>query len=203
MNMLTRIIEASLLCAGEPMDIARLKSLFSENEQPSTEELTAALQSLAESYQDRGIELKELASGYVIQTRQELQPWLTRLWPERPIRYSRATLETLAIIAYRQPITRAEIEAIRGVTVSSQILKSLQEREWVRIIGYREIPGRPGLYGTTQQFLDHFNLQSLDALPTLTELTQFVGTVDSAEPETNTLAVQIDSPVSSELEQEK
>lgn len=173
MTPLMRIIEAALLSAGEPLTVDRLQSLFSEAEQPTRAELLAALQTLAESYQERGIELKELATGYVVQTKQELQPWLTRLWPERPIKYSRATLETLAVIAYRQPVTRAEIEAIRGVAVSTQIIKALQEREWIRIIGQREIPGRPALYGTTQQFLDHFNLRSLDALPPLSDITQF------------------------------
>ena len=138
------------------------------------------------------MQLKELASGYSFQVKAEYAPWLSRLWEERPARYSRALLETLALIAYRQPITRGEIEDIRGVSVSSQIMKTLQEREWIRIVGYRDLPGKPGLYATTRQFLDHFNLKSLDELPTLAELTQISETDVLTTNEAANTDIQLD-----------
>lgn len=171
-TQLQKIIEAALMVAGRPLPIAHLKRLFAEGEQePTAEEIRTALSEIAQRYgETSGIELREVASGFQFQAKTDLSPWLTRLWEERPPRYSRALLETLALIAYRQPITRAEIEEVRGVTVSSHIIKTLLEREWIRVLGYKEVPGKPALYGTTKAFLDHFNLQSLQELPTLSEL---------------------------------
>ncbi len=167
---LKRVIEAILLAAGQPLSLAQLAALFTEEEAVEGEQLLAALQSLAEDCAERGIELKEVASGYRYQIREDVHPWVTRLWTERQTKYSRALLETLALIAYRQPITRAEIEQIRGVAVSSSIIKTLEEREWVRVVGYRDVPGRPALFGTSRNFLDYFNLKSLDELPPLAEI---------------------------------
>ena len=164
------ILEAALMAAGRPLSITELQKLFEEGQQPEATDIKEALKALKEHYAARGIELKELASGYQFQAKQEFSYWLAKLWEERPPRYSRALLETLALIAYRQPITRAEIEEIRGVSISSSIFKTLVEREWIRIVGYRDVPGKPALYGTTKEFLDHFNLKSLKELPTLTEL---------------------------------
>lgn len=164
------IIEAALLVAGHPLSLTNLQKLFEESELAAMSDLKIALQTLQEKYQDSGIELKEVASGFQFQAKQELAPWLSKLWEERPPRYSRALLETLALIAYRQPITRAEIEEIRGVSASSNIVKTLLEREWVRILGYKDVPGKPALFGTTKTFLDYFNLKGLNELPTLAEL---------------------------------
>ncbi len=169
-EQLSNIVEASLFAASEPLNLDRLLALFDEGQQPSKDTLHQVLQQLQQSYEGRGIELKEVASGYRFQARQEVSPWVSRMWEEKPQRYTRATLETLALIAYRQPITRAEIEDIRGVSVSSNIVKTLQERNWVRIVGHRDVPGRPAMYATTRQFLDYFNLKSLDELPPLAEL---------------------------------
>jgi segregation and condensation protein B len=174
-----------LLAADEPLTLDRLLAVFPEAEQPDRDalqglfgeiggpdksELRAALQALAEDYRGRGIEVVEVASGWRIQVGQACSPWVSRLWDERPARYSRALMETLALIAYRQPITRGEIEDIRGVAVSSNIIKTLMEREWIRVVGQRDVPGRPSLYGTTREFLDYFGLRTLDQLPTLAEL---------------------------------
>lgn len=166
---LERIIEAALLAAGRPLSLDRLRDLFDEGEAPSMDTLRATLASLAESYAGRAFELREVASGWRLQVKEDMSPWVSRLWEERPQRYSRALLETLALIAYRQPITRGEIEDIRGVAVSSQIIKTLLEREWVRVVGHREVPGRPSMYATTRQFLDYFDLRSLNELPPLAE----------------------------------
>lgn len=163
------IIEAALMVAGVPLTVSALQNLFDPEEQPSAADIKAILSNLADRYQNSGIALQEVANGYRLQARAELSPWLAKLWEERAPRYSRAFLETLAIIAYKQPITRAEIEEIRGVTVSSNIMKTLQEREWIRVIGYREVPGKPAIYGTTKEFLDYFNLKSLSNLPSLAE----------------------------------
>lgn len=168
-EMLQKIIEAALMVAGHPLTIAALLNLFPEEERPSNADVKAAIAAIKERHSESGLELQEVASGYRIQAKAELSPWLAKLWEERAPRYSRAFLETLAIIAYKQPITRAEIEEIRGVTVSSNIVKTLLEREWIRVIGYREVPGRPAILGTTKEFLDHFNLKSLSELPTLAE----------------------------------
>jgi segregation and condensation protein B len=165
-----RILEAAIMVAGRPLTLADLQKLFDEADQPTTKDIHAALIVLQERYADHGIELRELASGYQFQARVELSPWLSRLWEERAPRYSRAVLETLALIAYRQPITRAEIEEIRGVTVSSHIVKTLQDREWIRVIGHRDVPGKPALFATTKSFLDHLNVKSLEELPALSDL---------------------------------
>ena len=169
-QQLKRIIEAALLAAGQPLNLDKLQSLFPEGERPERDELRASLEDLGADCAERGIELKEVASGYRLQVKQELAPWIVRLYDERPPRYSRALLETLVLIAYRQPISRAEIEDIRGVSVSTNIVKTLQEREWIRVVGFREVPGRPALYGTTREFLDYFNLKGLGDLPTLAEV---------------------------------
>lgn len=169
-QLLKRVIEAILLAAAQPLSLAQLAALFTEEESVDNEQLLAALQSLAEDCAERGIELKEVASGYRYQIREDVHSWVTRLWTERQTKYSRALLETLALIAYRQPITRAEIEQIRGVAVSTSIVKTLEEREWIRVVGYRDVPGRPALFGTSRLFLDYFNLKSLDELPPLAEV---------------------------------
>ena len=169
-RQLKDIVEAALFAAGRPLSLDQLLKLFEEDERPSREELRKTLLTLAEEWGDRGIELKEVASGYRFQVRQALAPWISRLSEERPPRYSRALLETLALIVYRQPITRAGIEEIRGVAVSSSIMKTLLEREWIRVVGHRDVPGRPALYGTTRKFLDYFNLKSLSELPPLAEI---------------------------------
>ncbi len=169
-QQLKNIIEAALLAAGEPLHVERLLSLFEEEERPEKKAIVAAIEALQADCEGRGIELREVGSGFRYQARIEVSRWVSRLWEERAPRYSRALLETLALVAYRQPITRAEIEDIRGVAVSSSIMKTLLERGWVRIIGHRDVPGRPALYASTREFLDYFNLTSLDELPTLSEL---------------------------------
>jgi segregation and condensation protein B len=169
-QQLMQIIEAALMVAGRPLTIANLQKLFDETAQPAIQQIKAVLATLQTNYLASGIELREIASGFQFQAKPTLSPWLAKLWEERPTRYSRAFLETLALIAYRQPITRAEVEEIRGVSASSHHFKTLLEREWVHIIGYRDVPGKPALYGTTKNFLDHFNLKNLEQLPTLSEL---------------------------------
>ena len=167
---LVQILEGALLAAGEPLSVQRMTLLFEENERPSKDEIKAAIKSVEERCEGRGYELVHVASGYRFQVRQDLAQWVGRLWQERPARYSRALMETLSLIAYRQPITRGEIEEIRGVAVSTNIIKTLLEREWVRVVGHRDVPGRPAMYATTRQFLDYFNLKSLDQLPPLAEI---------------------------------
>ena len=169
-DRIRNIVEAALLAAGRPLSIDRLLSLFLDAEQPERQELKAALDQLAADYEGRGIEVKEVASGWRIQVSSHYAPWISRLWEEKPPRYSRALMETLALIAYRQPITRGEIEDIRGVAVSTNIVKTLLEREWVRVVGHRDVPGKPALYATTREFLDYFGLGSLEDLPTLGEI---------------------------------
>lgn len=170
-DLLRNIVEAALLAAGRPLAIKDLQALFGEEgDPPEAAEVEAVLRALEAECAGRGYELKQTASGYRFQVRARLAPWISRLWEERPQRYSRALLETLALIAYRQPITRGDIEEIRGVSVSSQIIKTLQEREWIRVVGHRDVPGRPALYATTRQFLDYFSLRSLEDLPTLGDL---------------------------------
>jgi segregation and condensation protein B len=169
-SYIRNVIEAALLAAGKPLQPPELLQLFDENVRPSPEDIRAALDVLAAEYSSRGIEVKETAAGFRIQVRREFANEISRLWPERPARYSRALLETLALIAYRQPITRAEIEAVRGVAVNPNILKTVIERNWVRVVGHRDVPGRPELLGTTREFLDYFGLKSLDELPPLAEL---------------------------------
>jgi segregation and condensation protein B len=169
-NPLAGVVEAVLLAAGRPVSVDQLLELFDEPQRPPLEELRVALQELQQSYEGRGVELKEVASGWRVQVRPQHADVVSRLWQERPSRYSRALLETLALIAYRQPITRGEIEDIRGVTVSTTIMRTLHERSWIRVVGHREVPGRPELLGTTREFLDYFGLKSLDDMPTLAEL---------------------------------
>ena len=164
------VIEAALLAAGKPLQPAELVELFDDGARPQVQDIQAALAALMAEYSNRGIEIKETAAGFRIQVRREMANEISRLWPERPARYSRALLETLALIAYRQPITRAEIEAVRGVAVNPNILKTVIERNWVRVVGHRDVPGRPELLGTTRDFLDYFGLKNLDELPPLAEL---------------------------------
>ncbi|WP_409497702.1 SMC-Scp complex subunit ScpB [Pseudomonas fragi] len=167
---LAPLLEAFLLASGKPQSLERLFELFEEGERPEPPVFKKALELLRKSCDGRAFELKEVASGYRLQIREKYSPWVGRLWEERPQRYSRAMLETMALIAYRQPITRGEIEDVRGVAVNSHIVKTLLEREWIRVVGYRDVPGRPAMFATTKGFLDHFNLKSLDELPPLAEL---------------------------------
>jgi len=177
---LERILEAALQAAGKPLSLERMRELFDEHTAPSLEELRQALAQLAKDLAERSVELREVASGWRLQVRDGYAPWVSRLWEERPQRYSRALLETLSLIAYRQPITRGEIEDVRGVAVSSQIIRTLLEREWVRVVGHREVPGRPAMYATTRQFLDYFNLRNLAELPPLADLRE--STEESVSP---------------------
>lgn len=167
---LKQIIEAALFAAGEPISLERLKDMVPAEDLPADADWEGALDALAADYAGHVLQLQKVSSGYRFQVRASMAPWVAKLWEERPARYTRALLETLALVAYRQPITRGEIEDIRGVSVSTQILKTLQDREWVRVVGHRDVPGRPALYATTKQFLDYFNLQSLEDLPPLSAL---------------------------------
>ncbi|HXX82373.1 MAG TPA: SMC-Scp complex subunit ScpB [Casimicrobiaceae bacterium] len=162
------ILEAALLTAGEPLSLAQLSKLF--DPPLETDVIRKLLEELRSAWAGRGVELAQVASGWRFQTKPEIQPFLDRLSPEKPPRYSRAVMETLAIIAYRQPVTRGDIEAIRGVGVSTHIVKTLEDRQWIEIVGHRETPGRPALYATTKQFLDDLGLTSLAELPPLAEL---------------------------------
>ncbi len=167
---LKHIVEAALLAAGRPLTLEQIQGLFSELERPERNDLRDAIALLEAEYANRGLRVIEVASGWRIQVREEMAGWLSRLWQDRPARYSRALLETLALIAYRQPITRGEIEDIRGVSVSSNIMRTLTERGWVRIVGHRDVPGRPGMYATTREFLDYFGLKKLEDLPPLADI---------------------------------
>lgn len=167
---LKRILEAALLASPHPLSLPQLGALFNDAEQPGPDAIAQAVEALSIDAEHRGVALVEVASGFRYQVRPEVHPWVARLWSERPSKYSRALLETLALIAYRQPITRPEIEQIRGVVVSSNIIRTLEEREWIRVVGHRDLPGRPALFGTTRTFLDYFNLRSLDALPPLADI---------------------------------
>jgi len=169
-NELKNILEGALLAAGRPLNIDQLGALFEEDHRPARTDVKTSLDTLQEDYQGRGIELAEVASGYRFQVREAYSPWISKLWEEKPPRYSRAMLETLSLVAYRQPITRGDIESIRGVAVSSHIMKSLLERDWVRIVGHRDVPGRPAMFATTRAFLDYFNLKNLDELPPLADI---------------------------------
>ena len=183
------IVEAALLASGKPLSIDRLLTLFLDDEQPDRQIIREVLESLQQEYEGRGIEVREVSTGWRIQVRKEYAPWVSRLWEEKPGRYSRALLETLSLIAYRQPITRGEIEDVRGVAVSTNIIKTLLERDWVRVVGHRDVPGRPSLYATTREFLDYFGLKSLDELPTLAELKELDDlnpSLDLPEPGTKT-----------------
>lgn len=179
-NKLKNILEAVLLAADRSLTVIQLEGLFElDEERPTRDEIRQALHEMAEDYQNRGYELKEVASGFRLQVKQEYATWVGRLWEEKPARYTRALLETMALIAYRQPITRGEIEEVRGVSVSSNIIKTLLERDWIKVLGHKDVPGKPSLYGTTKEFLDYFNLKSLDQLPTLAEIRD----LDSIHPE--------------------
>ena len=167
---LKNIIEAALLVAGQPLTIDKLQSMFPAESQPTRDDIREVLTAIEAEYAERVVELKQIDRAWRFQTREKYAPWITRLAEERPVRYSRALLETLAIIAYRQPVTRGDIEDIRGVSVSTDIIKTLLGREWVRQVGVRNVPGRPALYGTTHEFLQHFNLKTLEELPPLSAL---------------------------------
>ena len=173
------IIEAALLAAGSSLSKERMVQLFEDDEKVQTADVTKALDLLKEESEGRGIELVEVATGFRYQARQDYAEWIARLWEERPSRYSRALLETLSLIAYRQPTTRSDIEQVRGVGVSSSIVKTLLEREWIRVVGHRDVPGKPALYATTKYFLDYFGLKSLDELPSLAEIKD----LDNLNPE--------------------
>ncbi|MEM9743224.1 MAG: SMC-Scp complex subunit ScpB [Pseudomonadota bacterium] len=178
--VVTQIIEAALQAASEPLTVDRCLKLFRRGELPISgsetqrELIKRLLDALVETFDGRGVELKRVASGYRLQVRQELSPWVSRLWEEKPPRYSRALLETLSLIAYRQPVTRGDIEQVRGVAVSSNIVRTLEERGWIKEVGHREVPGRPVLYGTTKAFLDYFNLKSLSELPPLEDIRDLI-----------------------------
>jgi len=176
-NELRNIIEAALLAAGKSLSVSELSLLFDEPQRPTTAAIRAAIDGLAQDYNGRPIEIQESGGGFRVQIRRQYAAPVSRLWPERPQRYSRALLETLALIAYRQPITRAEIEAVRGVAVNPNIIKTLLERQWIRVVGHRDLPGRPELLGTTRDFLEYFSLKSLDDLPALAEL-RSLGEID-------------------------
>lgn len=169
-EQLKNILEGALLAAGEALSIQKLQSLFDEGDEPEKTQIQACLEDIKARCEGRGFDLVEVASGWRFQVREELSLWVNRLWEEKPQKYSRALLETLALIAYRQPITRGDIEEVRGVAVSSHIIKTLMERDWVKVVGHRDVPGRPSLYATTKSFLDYFGLKSLEELPTLGEL---------------------------------
>ncbi len=164
------VVEAALLAAGRPLTMEELLGVFDERDGPTAEALLASIAALRAEYEERGLELIEVGSGFRVQIRASVAEPVSRLWQERPAKYSRAMLETLALIAYRQPITRGEIEQIRGVTVNPNIIKTLHERSWIRVVGHRDVPGRPELLGTTREFLDYFSLKKLDDLPTLAQL---------------------------------
>ncbi|MEO8018858.1 MAG: SMC-Scp complex subunit ScpB [Pseudomonadota bacterium] len=167
---LKNVVEAALLAAARPVPIAELLQIFDEQSRPSNKEMRAVLEQLAADYEGRGVAIKETATGFRFQVRPEFSQEVSRLWPDRPRKYSRALLETLALIAYRQPITRAEIENVRGVAVNPEIVKTLMERNWVRVVGHRDVPGHPELLGTTAEFLDYFSLKSIEDLPPLADL---------------------------------
>ena len=167
---LKSILESLIMASARPISADKLLEVFDETERPDRKMLNKALEALAADYEGKSVELKEVSSGYRFQIRKDYADWVSRLWEEKPARYSRALLETLALIAYKQPITRGEIEKIRGVSVSAQIMKTLQEREWVNVVGHRDVPGKPAIYATTKEFLDYFNLTSLEELPTLAEI---------------------------------
>jgi segregation and condensation protein B len=186
-EQLDNIIEAALLAAQQPLTLPMIAALFQETDDVSHEAIARALESLTAACEGRGIELVEVASGFRYQVRETVHPWVARLWSERQTKYSRALLETLALIAYRQPITRGEIEQVRGVGVSTSIMHTLEEREWIRVVGYRDVPGKPALFGTTRQFLDYFNLKSLDQLPTLAEIREIADPQLALAPEASAM----------------
>lgn len=197
-DKLTNILEAILISAEKPLSIERLLGFFQPEDLVNRNDVKEALVDLHNSFESHGFELTETVSGFRFQTKDEYKQWVTQHWDERPAKYSRALLETLALIVYRQPITRAEIEDIRGVAVSSHIVKTLQERDWIRVVGHKEVPGRPSLLGTTRQFLDYFNLKSLDEMPSLAEIQD----IDKLYPELD-LKLDEEQQVSDELQSNK
>ncbi len=190
-TQLKNVIEAALLAAGRPLGINELRALFGETDPPSRDDLRQALGLLQADYERRGIVLVEVASGWRIQVRSTMSAWLGGLWEERAPRYSRALMETLAIIAYRQPVTRGDVEEIRGVGVTTHIMRTLLERGWIRVVGFRDVPGKPAMYGTTREFLDYFGLRRLDELPPLAEL---------KDPESLTAQLALGEPIAAEDE---
>ena len=172
-DLIKKIVEGALLAAGRPLDISQLEKLFADDERPPRDQLRAAIEDIQADCRGRGYDVVQVASGFRFQVSDELAPWINRLWEEKPKRYSRAMLETLALIVYRQPLTRGDIELVRGVAVSSDIIRALQEREWIAVVGHRDVPGRPALYATTKQFLNYFNLKSLQQLPALGQIKDF------------------------------
>ncbi len=201
---LQRIIEALIFASDEPMSIERMTSVFPEESRPDKKSLLKIIEAIKESYKERGIMLKQVGSGYRFQVPQNFADWVSKLWEERPARYSRATLETIALIAYRQPITRTEIEQVRGVSVSTNIIRSLLERNWVRVVGHRDVPGKPSLYATTQEFLDYFNLASLEELPPLAELRDIDAInqeLDFNEPEASNTASSLAAKEQASIDQ--
>lgn len=195
-KQISNIIEAALLAAGEPVTIKTMKSLFAEQELTHND-IAKGIECLQNDLQNRGIELKEVANGFRLQTKDNMQPWIAKLWEEKPKKYSRALLETLALIAYRQPITRGEIEDVRGVAVSSYIIRTLMDRDWIRVLGYRDVPGKPALLGTTNEFLDDFNLKSLQDLPTLAEIKD----IESVMPELQLEETSAKDPFQAQFEE--
>ena len=169
-SQIKHVIEAALLAAGRPLTLEQLRALFGEEGAPERGEIRAALDELQADYAGRGVTVNEVASGFRIEVRPAMAPWLARLWEERPPRYSRALMETLAIVAYRQPVTRGDVEQVRGVAVTTNIMRTLLERGWIRVVGYRDVPGKPAMYGTTREFLDYFGLRQLEELPPLAEI---------------------------------
>lgn len=199
-KQLKNIVEAALLAADHPLTADQILKLFVDDEQvPAKDEIKKAISELEEECKERGYELKKIASGYRYQTRVEIQEWVSKLKVEKPPRYSRAFMETLSLVVYRQPITRAEIEDVRGVSISSSIFKVLLEREWIKIIGHKEVPGRPAMYGTTKKFLDYFNLKTLNELPSLAEIKD----LDQVHPELEFMEAEAqkvpDAPVQLEV----
>lgn len=197
-DLLKPVIEAALLASSQPMTMHQLGDLFGEADDVNHEQIARTLEALVDDCEGRGIELKQVASGFRYQVRQDVHPWISRMWRERPSRYSRALMETLALIAYRQPITRPEIEQIRGVVVSSNIIKTMEEREWIRVVGHRDVPGKPALFGTTRAFLDYFNLKSLDQLPPLSEIRDLEDPQLRFEPDSIPARVARDLPIDPE-----
>ena len=172
-DFLRQILEAAIMVSDKPMDVIHLEKLFDEKERPHRDEIRAALDEITTDSRDKGFELVKVSSGYRFQTKQSLSAWVSRVWEEKPKKFSRAMLETLVLIAYRQPTTRGDIESVRGVSVSSDIIRVLDERGWIRVVGHRDVPGKPELLATTKEFLDYFNLKSLDQLPSLAEIKDF------------------------------
>jgi len=193
-----QILEGAILAADKPLSIDALIQLFGEDEQPSRADVKIVLAEIQTDFEDRGFELKEVASGFRFQVKSEYGEWIDKLWAEKAPRYTRAFLETLALIAYKQPITRGDIEEVRGVSVSTNIMRSLLEREWIRVVGHRDVPGRPAIYATTKTFLDYFDLSSLDQLPTLSEIKDLdkmneeldLGVEDLIQPRTLDLEIE-------------